>query len=66
VQVRVEAEPPAPVVVDGEVVGTTPLTARTLPGSLLVIVPPPQQQGEKESVLEAVQEVAASLLNVDV
>ena len=36
-EVRVEADPPLPVHFDGDVVGTTPLVARVLPGALRVI-----------------------------
>ncbi len=37
-EVRVEAQPPLPVHLDGDVVGTTPLVARVRPGALQVIV----------------------------
>ncbi len=48
-EVVVEADPPQPVVVDGELLGTTPLTARVAPASLIVLVPrPPAPAGEGE------------------
>jgi diacylglycerol kinase (ATP) len=36
-ELRIEADPPLPVHFDGDVVGTTPLAARVLPGALQVI-----------------------------
>jgi hypothetical protein len=40
-EVAVDADPPQAVVVDGEVLGTTPLRARCLPRALRVLVPRP-------------------------
>jgi diacylglycerol kinase (ATP) len=38
--VRIEANPPMEVQIDGEPIGTTPLSARAVPGGALFIVPP--------------------------
>jgi diacylglycerol kinase family enzyme len=38
-EVRVEADPPQPAQVDGDVLGTTPLQARVVPGGVRVLVP---------------------------
>jgi diacylglycerol kinase (ATP) len=40
VRIDMEAGPPAPTQLDGEVVGTTPLEARIVPGALTVLVDP--------------------------
>jgi diacylglycerol kinase (ATP) len=37
--VAVESDPPMPTQVDGEVLGSTPLTARSIPGGVQVLVP---------------------------
>jgi diacylglycerol kinase (ATP) len=37
--VTIEADPPQPLLIDGEVLGTTPVTARVLPGALRVMAP---------------------------
>ena len=39
-EVRVSAEPRQRVVCDGEPAGSTPVTARILPGAVQVVVPP--------------------------
>jgi hypothetical protein len=36
------------VVLDGEILGTTPVKAKVLPGSLKVLVPPPAPEGAAE------------------
>lgn len=38
-EVRVEADPPVVTEIDGEVIGTTPLSARVVPGGVTVLVP---------------------------
>ncbi len=38
-EVRITAEPPLPVQADGDRIGTTPMTATSLPGALTVLVP---------------------------
>jgi YegS/Rv2252/BmrU family lipid kinase len=38
-RVRVGADPPLPVQIDGEVLGTTPLVAEILPGAVQIVVP---------------------------
>ncbi|GBF88835.1 lipid kinase [Raphidocelis subcapitata] len=40
-QVEIECDPPQKVVVDGELLGTTPVSVRVLPGALRVLVPRP-------------------------
>lgn len=39
--IHIEADPPQPVQVDGEMVDDTPVSARVLPGALKVIIPKP-------------------------
>ncbi len=39
--IRVEADPPQPLLIDGEVCGTTPATVSLLPGALPFLVPAP-------------------------
>lgn len=50
------------VVLDGEILGTTPVQAKVLPGSLKVLVPPPAPEGaaEKAETEAGVSEAAAS------
>ncbi|MFH1843519.1 MAG: diacylglycerol kinase family protein [bacterium] len=38
-RVTISADPPVPVQIDGEVLGSTPLTARILPGAIEMVVP---------------------------
>lgn len=40
-QIEIHADPPLPVELDGDPVGTTPFIAEVLPGALNVLVPPP-------------------------
>lgn len=44
-EVLVECDPPQKVVLDGELLGTTPLTAKVLPASLVVCAPPKSGPG---------------------
>jgi diacylglycerol kinase family enzyme len=37
--VRIEATPPQPVELDGDVLGATPLSASVVPGAISIIVP---------------------------
>lgn len=41
--VRIVADPPQPLLIDGEVLGTTPLTIGILPGALKMRVPAPEE-----------------------
>lgn len=45
-EVTIECEPPQKVVVDGELMGTTPVVARVQPACLKVLVPLPKVGGE--------------------
>jgi diacylglycerol kinase family enzyme len=45
-QIRIESDPPQPVQIDGEMVGTTPVTIDILPRAIRVIAPRAGQQGE--------------------
>jgi diacylglycerol kinase family enzyme len=40
-EIAIEADPPQPVQVDGEMAGDTPVSARIMPGALMVLVPKP-------------------------
>lgn len=44
-QIEVHADPPLPVEVDGDLIGTTPFIAEVLPGALTVLVPSPVTGG---------------------
>ncbi|KAF6255042.1 ATP-NAD kinase-like domain-containing protein [Scenedesmus sp. NREL 46B-D3] len=70
--IKIECDPPQKVVLDGELLGTTPVTARVLANSLRVLVPPPaaphaevdeelvhkiaEQEGVEDDVAELVVE----------
>ena len=45
-QIRIESDPPQPVHIDGEMVGTTPVTIDILPRAIRVLAPRGGQQGE--------------------
>lgn len=45
-QIRIESDPPQPVQIDGEMVGTTPVTIDILPRAIRVLAPRGRQQGE--------------------
>lgn len=55
--IKIECDPPQKVVLDGELLGTTPVTARVLPSSLRVLVPPPAAPTAEESA-EVVRKIA--------
>ena len=44
--VRIDADPPVVTEVDGELVGRTPLVARSVPGGITVLVPPGARPGQ--------------------
>jgi hypothetical protein len=46
------------VVLDGELLGTTPVTARVIPSSLRVLVPPPVAPAAAEADAELVHKIA--------
>jgi diacylglycerol kinase family enzyme len=65
--VRVECEPPQKVVLDGELLGSTPVHAKVLPASLKVLVPTPVPNSESELVhrlaeQESLDEAVAELV----
>jgi len=45
-QICIESDPPQPVHIDGEMIGTTPVTIDILPRAIRVLVPRRGQQGE--------------------
>jgi YegS/Rv2252/BmrU family lipid kinase len=45
-QICIEADPPQPVNIDGEIAGTTPITIDIIPNAIRVLVPRRRQQGE--------------------
>jgi YegS/Rv2252/BmrU family lipid kinase len=45
-QIRIEPEPPQPLQIDGEMVGTTPVVISILPKAIRVLAPRKSQQGE--------------------
>ena len=45
-EIRIESDPPEPVVLDGEECGETPVELRVVPGALAVLVPPAGEPGE--------------------
>ena len=45
-RVRLTADPPLPVQIDGEIMGATPLTAEVLPGAIEIVVPASYRVGE--------------------
>ncbi|MFQ3613682.1 MAG: diacylglycerol kinase family protein [Cyanobacteriota bacterium] len=49
-RIRVEATPPQKVVIDGEVVGTTPVQIEVIPDGLTVIAPPVQRLNSAEKI----------------
>ncbi|MCJ2544033.1 YegS/Rv2252/BmrU family lipid kinase [Thermostichus vulcanus] len=49
-RIRVEATPPQKVVIDGEVVGTTPVQIEVIPAGLTVIAPPVQRPNSAEKI----------------
>uniref|UniRef100_A0A383VXV0 DAGKc domain-containing protein n=1 Tax=Tetradesmus obliquus TaxID=3088 RepID=A0A383VXV0_TETOB len=55
--IKIECDPPQKVVLDGELLGTTPVRARVLPSSLRVLVPPPAAPTAEESA-EVVHKIA--------
>jgi leucyl aminopeptidase (aminopeptidase T) len=63
-EIKVECDPPQKVVLDGELLGSTPVRAKVLPASLKVLVPAPvpaselvHRLAEQESLDEAVAEL---------
>ncbi|KAI8462638.1 MAG: ATP-NAD kinase-like domain-containing protein [Monoraphidium minutum] len=59
--IRVEADPPQKVVVDGELMGTTPLTAVVQPASLRVCVPRTTPEGAARGVEVGVEDGGAAV-----
>eukprot|EP00775_Hariotina_reticulata_P013012 gene13012-13141_t len=59
--IQVECDPPQKVVLDGELLGTTPVQARVLPGSLKVLVPSPALEVAEQVAKEAGIPKAAAL-----
>ncbi len=49
-RIRVETTPPQKVVIDGEVVGTTPVQIEVIPGGLTVIAPPVRRPNSAEKI----------------
>lgn len=49
-EIKVECDPPQKVVLDGELLGTTPIHCKVLPGSLKVLVPSPVPLTEPDLV----------------
>jgi diacylglycerol kinase (ATP) len=49
-RIRVETTPPQKVVIDGEVVGTTPVQIEVIPGGLTVIAPPIRRPNSAEKI----------------
>lgn len=49
-RIQVETTPPQKVVIDGEVVGTTPVQIEVIPGGLTVIAPPVQRPNSAEKI----------------
>jgi YegS/Rv2252/BmrU family lipid kinase len=46
-QITIEADPPQPVQIDGEIVGTTPVEVNIIPNAIRVLVPRPEHKDER-------------------
>lgn len=59
-RLTVTTDPPQKVVVDGEIIGTTPLDIECIPGGLLVFAPPASAQPTQEEMVSEILEEANS------
>ncbi|MDD3826384.1 MAG: diacylglycerol kinase family lipid kinase [Anaerolineae bacterium] len=48
-EIRIESDPPQPVVIDGEDCGETPIEITVMPGALIVLVPPVEESAGQEA-----------------
>uniref|UniRef100_A0A7S1T1C7 DAGKc domain-containing protein n=1 Tax=Tetraselmis chuii TaxID=63592 RepID=A0A7S1T1C7_9CHLO len=54
-KIKVTADPPQKVVVDGEILGNTPVEVEVVPGGLVVLAPLPNEEEEKLRALQALR-----------
>jgi diacylglycerol kinase (ATP) len=60
-RLTVTTDPPQKVVVDGEIIGTTPVEIECIPNSLLVFAPPVAVQPTQEEVVAEIKEEIAAI-----